>query len=291
MRCTLMPDTPTCLKYSPAGFSLLQLISDAVFGKVAYEPKAGRTWVEAVRSQRCEATQAVKKALEDAWAPVFTGSVKEGGGCFVDEECSGKNRCDMSGCGGESCCSGTCAAPLPPIPLGGDCEFTTYGDCEIDAYCGEDDAGGGSVKYSCKPRSENGQPCVDTTGCQDGQLCDVQGSGSCYKLSPSGGKCNPTLQASCIIFSQWCDPSTEKCVKAPDIGQPCGGPGNSCVGWGICGTNGCVARGLEGSDCDSNGVPCLGTAQCDNNKCVLQPIQVCVGDGTKPQGGGGTGGS
>src|SRR5262245_48262966 len=53
VRCGYMPDRAACSKYTTDDYELLQLLADVVAGRAEYDPAAGRTWVEAVRSQRC----------------------------------------------------------------------------------------------------------------------------------------------------------------------------------------------------------------------------------------------
>src|SRR5262245_19527770 len=89
VRCGAMPDKATCKKLDRADYELVQLIADAVFGSVKYDPAAGRAWVEAVRTQKCEIGDGIPKALKAAWEPVFVGTLGAGKPCFVDDECSG----------------------------------------------------------------------------------------------------------------------------------------------------------------------------------------------------------
>src|SRR5262249_32443669 len=152
-----------------ADYELLQLTADAVFRKVHYDPVAARIWVETVRGQACQDTVAVATTLENAWDPVFVGTVGKGGPCLVDDECAGTSACDRSMCGnGPACCAGVCTPKPKHVPLGGDCSMDT---CEDSAYCDTEGGGGGPPTATCKPRAGNGQPCQDQGGCVDGQLC------------------------------------------------------------------------------------------------------------------------
>ena len=301
VRCSWMPDKATCKSLDGADYELLQLIADAVFGKVHYDEKAARAWVEAVRSQKCELGEGIKKALEAAWEPVFTGTVKEGGACFVDDECAGKNVCDLSGCS-SACCAGTCSPPPPAAKEGEPCDFTIA--CEDQTFCGIDDGsggagggGGGTGMQICKPRADNGQPCLGQQGCQDGQLCDVGGSDKCYKLSPDGSPCNPGLQYSCLEYNHFCDESTSKCIALPGAGEPCAPTSEYCAYYAYCDVNGtklCNSKPVEGEPCDPDGVRCLGDLVCNGSTCARRPpIQTCVGEGMMPGtgGGGGAGGN
>jgi hypothetical protein len=162
--------------------------------------------------------------------------------------------------------------------------------CEDDAYCdtGTDGGGGGGGAPSapvCKPRAGNGQPCQDQGGCADGQLC---GNGKCYKLSPTGGACNPSLQFSCLEYDEWCDPASSKCVKLPASGQPCGMTGRHCRLYASCEGGTCTNRPSEGEPCGDMGPQCLGDLQCDGGACAKRPaVRVCVEADPPPMGGGG----
>lgn len=287
VRCSWMPDTTTCLRVDKADYELVQLIADAALGKVAYDEKAGRTWVEAIRNQACEVTLAVKNTLEAAWQPVFIGNVKVGGACFVDDECAGTNTCDKTGCGGNTgCCAGVCAAPTPPAKTGEACGGAI--GCNDADFCGDD----GSGMQVCVERSDNGLPCVNDYGCKDGQFCDTAGAGSCYKLSPPGSPCNPSLAYSCFDYNTWCDTAQKKCVALPKAGQPCGTNGNYCALWTWCDINGdktCKPLPVEGQDC--LGDRCLGDLICSDSKCA-QPtgVNICAGTGEGNPGTGGAGG-
>jgi hypothetical protein len=289
VRCTWMPDAATCSSVDGADYELLQLLADVSSGKVEYDAQAGRAWVEATREQPCNSTFAAMAALEAAYDAAFLGTIALDGPCFVDQECVAGAMCDRAACqDGPECCAGTCVARPVPVPIGGDCSM---GACEDAAWC--DPAGGdmGSGP-TCAPRVGNGQACVDELSCQDGLLC---GSGQCYRLSPQGAPCNPSLSTSCLDYSNWCDPAQNECVLLPAAGEPCGTSGAGCQLYAYCDGATCQPRPKEGEPCFDSGPQCLGDLRCQDDVCVANnAVEVCIGDGNPPDpgtgGGGGSGG-
>ena len=285
VRCTWMPDMDTCRAIDTADYELLQLIADTAKEKVEYDPAAARKWVEELRGQPCNSMRSTIQALSDAYAAVFRGTVALGDLCLVDQHCAEDALCDRADCqDDEACCAGECVTRPVPIAIGGDC---TMGTCEDSAYC--DPTGGeeGTGMPTCVERPANGQPCAVDGSCQDGQLC---GNGQCYKLSPEGGPCNPSLSIACLDYNDWCDPVESKCAVLPDVGEPCAtGPG--CRLSAYCDGGVCQPRPLQGEACVDGGPQCLGDLRCQGDTCVAPPkIELCVGDGNPPSGSGGAGG-
>jgi hypothetical protein len=280
VRCGYMPDQALCLDVSSPSREILQLLADVVFGKVTYDAAAARTCVDALRGQSCDALASVTKGIEQACANVFRGTVAEGGGCLVDDECSGDSACDVSMCmGGGACCVGVCTVKPALVPLSGDCMEEA---CVATAYCDVEDDGMGTVTATCKAQVKNGESCTDTNGCEDGLRCDTGGSDACYVLSKEGQTCNPNLQnGGCLRVDNWCS-ADKKCVRLPGVGEPCTDK-MECLKHAYCDAGTCKSRPLEGESCVMDGPQCLGSLQCQLDDMTMQatcvrpsPKEVCV---------------
>ncbi len=62
-RCGQMPDQATCDAVQGDTRLTLQLLTDAVLGRVTYDEAGARTCVEAIRNRVCDNAQATQKAL------------------------------------------------------------------------------------------------------------------------------------------------------------------------------------------------------------------------------------
>ncbi len=270
VRCGEMPDQATCEAVQGDGRLTLQLLTDAVLGRVTYDEAAARACVEATRTRACNNLQSTQKALLDACANMFVGTIPEGSACLFPDECAGGGTCDISMCmGGGVCCLGTCVKPPAPVALGGDC---TTNPCVESAYC---DAS--TMPPTCKTRKDNGDACDAQGQCKDGMRCDVGGSlPTCYLLSDRNGACNPTLEAgSCTRYDDYCHPTDRKCTALPGDGQPCTEDGQ-CQDYAHCDAGMCKKRPVEAGTC-SDVIDCLGTLECATMVCTLNPsTEVCA---------------
>jgi len=287
VRCGYMPDNATCVDLNAASQDQLQLLADVVYGTVTYDAAAARTCVNAISGLTCEGLSKGLQSVQSSCDSVFKGSVPEGGGCVVDDECLGDSRCDKEMCmGGGACCIGKCVPGTELVPLGGDCSMAA---CISDAYCDQGDGQGGAMP-TCSARKDNGQTCNAVDACLAGQRCDTGGDGTCYKLSAEGQQCNPTISnGSCLSIDNWCDATAKKCVKLPGANEPCAQDGDKlrCLGYAYCDDEAmtCKARPVEGEDCVMNGPQCLGTLYCAHDDMTMKdtckrpsPASVCVLD-------------
>lgn len=270
-RCGQMPDQATCDAVQGDTRLTLQLLTDAVLGRVTYDEAGARTCVEAIRNRVCDNAQATQKALNDACAKMFVGTVPAGGACLFDIECSSGAICNTTMCmGNGACCLGVCEAKPSAVALGGDC---TMNPCVESAYC--DDS---MMPATCKARKENGDACSAQGQCKEGMRCDVNGSvPTCYLLSNRGGACNPALEAgACVRYDDYCHPTDRKCTALPGDGKPCTDK-DECLDYAYCDdTKTCRKRPVEGGAC-SDTIQCLGTLECVNMVCTADPsTQVCA---------------
>ena len=270
VRCGFTPDKATCDATQGDEQSTLQLLTDAVLGRVTYDPTAGRACVEAQRAYTCDYRAATLKGVNDACNAMFVGTVPEGEACLLAEECAGDNFCDTSMCmGGGVCCLGVCTKRPALVPVGGDC---TTNPCVESAYCDQ-----AAMPFTCVARKDNGDACEGIDHCKDGMRCDVGGNPqTCYLLQNRGGQCNPSLQqGACIRFDDYCHPTDRKCVQLPGDGQPCA-PGDACLQYAFCDAGTCRRKAIEGEACMDGG-NCLGTLSCDEMLCAMRPSnEVCA---------------
>jgi hypothetical protein len=270
VRCGFSPDKATCDATQGDEQETLQLLTDAVLGRVTYDPAAARACVEAIRAYACDGRASALVALSTACEGMFVGTVPAGGPCLLSDECGSKGYCDTSMCmGGGSCCLGVCANPLDPVAVGGDC---TTNPCVASAYCDQ-----AAMPFTCKARKDNGEACDGVDQCKDGQRCDVGGNPqTCYLLQNRGGQCNPSLQqGACIRFDDYCETSERKCKQLPGDGMPCTADGE-CLAYARCDAGTCKRRSVEGEAC-VDGSDCLGTLYCGELICRASPSEeVCA---------------
>lgn len=271
VRCGQMPDLATCTAVQGDTRLTLQLLTDAVMGRVTYDEAGARTCVEAIRVHACDDLPATQKKLNDACAKMFVGTVPDGGSCLFSTECAGGAVCNVSMCmGNGACCLGVCEKKPATVAIGGDCSTNP---CVDTAYCD-----GSAMPPTCKARKDNGEACDAQGQCKEGQRCDVAGSlPTCYLLSDRGKACNPALEAGgCIRNDDYCHPTDRKCVALPGDGQPCTEKGQ-CMDYAYCDeAKTCRKRPVEGGTC-SDSIRCLGTLECNNMVCTLDPAaQVCA---------------
>jgi hypothetical protein len=264
VRCGLLPDKASCDTAQGDDPETLQLLADAAYGRVEYDPTAARTCVEATRTQSCSTLLSTKQAKESACAGMFKGTVKESGPCRLAKECAGTGVCDLSMCDNNaSCCLGACQKAPDPVAIGGDCSMGKT--CVDSAYCKKDDM---AMTETCTARKGNGEDCEAVNACKDGLRCDTGGSNKCYVLSQHGAQCNAALKnGACVQSDDYCDSMTSKCTRLPGDGQPCA-EGSKCLPYASCDNGTCKARPDLDEACMDGGPKCLGSLACSNMKCT-----------------------
>jgi hypothetical protein len=154
-----------------------------------------------------------------------------------------------------------------PCAVGFYCDFTTMVCTELKAAgatcngsneCAFGLGCAGTTTRTCKQLPKLGEPCPDGV-CRDaGQYCN--GAQQCVKIGLEGAAC---AQASgrCSSFYP-CDTTTNKCTKAPSLGQPCTG---RCFD-----ENAFCDTGSAAPTCvpiRADGQPCDGSSQCVSDHC------------------------
>lgn len=119
----------------------------------------------------------------------------------------------------------------------------------------------------------NFAPCVDDTGCDDGDACtiDVCGDGTCLHeaVTCEATECGDTR----------CVPDDGCVVVDPHYGQPCTDDGNPCT-YDTCGVSGCE-HPSNYSACEDDGDPCTSDACGSSGTCEhkLAYFRSCEDDG------------
>lgn len=278
VRCGYLTDKTQCAEAYGADRGVAQGVASVVFGGLGFDAEKAKTCVDSFALALCNVppTAGVAESIDDACDAVFTGKGADGAACFNGVECQ-SGFCETMG-GGNQCNVGVCK-DQPLIASGGDC--TGGKACVETDFCDTED---GNV---CKPRKGANEACSSPLSCIEGYVCDDQG-GKCFKASPSGASCNPTLVTTPCeqAASEYCHPDTKTCTKLPAVGEPCvaSGPNmNGCSREGYCdnstGTNVCKKLPGEGEMC-VGGNACLGTLQCDMDTmlCERSPTHTCIPD-------------
>lgn len=279
VRCGFLHDKSLCSEAYGADRDTAQGVASAVFGTLGFDPAKAKTCVDAFAIALCDTPPyaGVSSSIEQACSAAFTGKGADGATCFEGIECQSGN-CAVEGMGcNNQCCLGTCKAEVL-IPDGGDCSMD--GKCVAGDYCDTEDM------PVCKKQKGANEACTTAYSCVEGYVCDDQG-GKCFKQSPTGASCNPTLKTSPCeqAAAEYCHPDTKVCTPLPKPGEPCvtSGPNmNACARDAYCdnstGTNVCKQFPREGEPC--LGDVCLGTLQCVGEMgmgiCVRNPAHTCV---------------
>lgn len=280
VRCGYLHDKALCGQAYGADADAAQGVASTVFGSLGFDAAKAKACVDSFAIALCDTAPSagVSDSIEAACSAAFTGKGADGAACFQGVECTSGN-CETESCT-DQCCLGKCKAEVL-IPEGGACP--NDGKCVAGAYCDTEDM------PVCKKQKGANEACSNPYSCVDGYVCDDQG-GKCFKQSPTGASCNPTLATSPCEQSaaEYCHPDTKLCTPLPKPGEPCVASGpfmNACARDSHCegssGTNLCKQLPAEGEPClgDAPGV-CLGSLQCQDvmgmPTCVRNPAHTCV---------------
>ena len=240
-RCGAFPDISTC-EHANIGLpttidvSLKEAIDK---GKATFDGGLAQDCLDAFGAQTCDTTDEDSRSFALAKCrTIVKGTVGSGGACALGAECK-SGTCTIPTCP-DACCQGTCMGDAPP-PLGGSgaactsssmcaagffCDFTNQvcaelkpagATCNSTTECAYNLGCAGTTTRTCKTLPKLGEPCPDGV-CRDaGNYCN--GASQCAKIGLEGEAC---AQASgqCSPFYP-CDTTTNKCTKAPSLGQVC----------------------------------------------------------------------
>lgn len=275
--CGLMPDLATCLSASNPDAVVVQATAAVAWGDVTYDPKAGQSCVDAIRTASCEAGTLYPRELREACDAVFGNRKGNGEPCFAAIECQGLDAVCEGACG-DGCCAGTCKVQGGLAKEGEVCSADL--PCDATTTCLPDPMAMDGTTICVKPAGPN-EVC-GSNGCVAGYACDP-GTSKCFKQGTSGAQCNPALANSCASPAEYCNQDAKKCTVRPKVGEACGTTpieANICARYAHCDTDSkCHLSPGPGDPCF--GGVCLGDYSCniDVDPAVCQPLvpaRACV---------------
>jgi hypothetical protein len=262
VRCGLSPDVPTCKAIELPDATRLD--AELKSGKVLYDAQAGGDCLTAVAAQTCARSERFRtpQACDDA----FAGTVAADGACVSGDECMSGN-CTYTNCPASmACCPGKCGPVVTIVAPGGDCSaFATR--CTAGNFCHSETSGA----LVCAPQGAAGAPCLGGSDCVEGLGCVARAGQSpvCGAYAAHGQTCDPAGLL-CEAPTDYCDPTTKKCVAQVAAGGDCAATATACLGFAVCDptSHKCVAKHEVGGPCAME-PDCLALLVCMNGKCAL----------------------
>jgi hypothetical protein len=295
VQCGAVESADYCTPFLPGGLNS-DLQAGVDNGSIAYDAEAAADCLSDIAGASCDLDDQGRRDLfaSDDCDGVFTGTVAEGGDCYIDEQCVSEV-CAALPCPQE-CCLGACAAAAAPVGVGESC---LSAKCVTEAYCDD---------FVCAPLEAQGSPCSDDDNCQlglacfslgdgpstcqplpaEGEACDTSffGFGGCNSLGlvcdPATGTCETWLflgdacgpgSTRCSPYYLTCDAETNTCALLPDVGEPCV---EACRGDLYCDYEGvpaagvCAARKADGASCTDDS-HCVGDTCTEAGLCGTDP--------------------
>jgi hypothetical protein len=264
--CGRFPDQPTCTGTLTFDYSTLK--ADKAAGRISYDDQLAGDCVDKMHNGQglgsCSQTTALSGSDLSDCDQAVVGQVRVGDPCVADAECASPAFCDFSACSaGATCCAGKCRAT---VGMMGDCADPSA-VCDAGLACIKDP----SLGMVCQSQVGSGQSCAGSAECTSGYVCIFNAStkqGTCGKLPGHGQDCAPPGNPRCDLFSDYCDPDTNKCTSRVAKGAAC--PKHvECAWFEWCDltTEKCIARGLVGASCTAND-ECLDSLACVIGKCA-----------------------
>ena len=260
LQCHEVESVASCIAAFPT-FSAYDIVGAVEHGTTIYDGNVAAACVELRRAPRCDS---IRDSKDDACDHVFTGTVADGGDCFVDEECAAAEcrqvdtNCDSD----TACCPGVClgTGDNETAAIGASCSEL---DCAPGAYCN-------AAKVCNAKIATAGAACNDSQACAAPLDCRA---GVCARLPSSGEACTGTF-GGCSTIDQYCT-SSGFCSSRNLVGERCTSGGDECALYLHCdrSTNTCAERIDPGQACDSND-RCLGLFECKAGTCnpFLTPV-------------------
>lgn len=262
--CGTFPDKAACLE--TLNLTVDQLIAEVEAGLIDYNSvKAG----ECLDSLGSDCSIFGSQGNNDACEDTFVGKIVLGGACITSESCAGEAVCDESN--EETCTPGVCVANErePDAKAGESCAEV---DCESGLLC--DDTS------TCQNPAGSGEACAGFDECIAGYICELGPDftpGTCIKVPTTGETCDPAFggefvagRFSCLLSTDYCDPSDTTCKAKLSVGAACtAGLENACVNYATCVDATCTARPKLGESCVVDApLECLGGLDCESGSCV-----------------------
>jgi hypothetical protein len=111
VRCGLLDDLALCRTLDLDVELDAEVIAAVNEGSVLYDEAAAGACLGVFGGLSC-AEESLDRAESTACDQVFTGTVADGGACFIDEQCISQ-QCSIPSCP-DACCQGTCVGGTPP---------------------------------------------------------------------------------------------------------------------------------------------------------------------------------
>lgn len=273
--CGFMPDRDTCLAAVDPDAVVVQATAAVAWGDLTYDPNAGLTCVEAIRTASCEATSLYPRELRETCDAVFGNRREQDEPCFAAIECRGLDAVCEGACG-DGCCPGTCKLAGGDVDDGAPCD--PFNPCKAESICLFDEM---TMTDICVKRSGANESCVPGS-CIEGYSCD-QNTSKCFQQAKAGAQCNPAIGNACAHIGEYCDEADGLCKPKPTEGQPCAtNPAASgiCANYTFCDGTECQLLPTAGEECPQGA--CLGDHFCITENveepiCApLDPARACV---------------
>lgn len=273
------------------------LIAGVDNGSIDYDSGAAKDCLDSISGWDCASLFGNDDGNESC-DNTFTGTIADGAGCFLDEQCVSARCVEPDGCA-DACCEGTCGPEVADAAIGGDC---AEADCVAGAYCDDQDV--------CAARSAQGETCAWAGECQSGLVCASGEVGTCESPPVAGDPClgegcggvlgltcdfstttcQPVLYEgdACDIENDLCsrayllcEPESSTCAPFPGVGESCAafqcGLGAYCDYDFELGQGTCVVRGGDGAACEGDW-QCL-DENCDGEPGTCKAPAECIGTG------------
>ncbi len=272
--CGFMPDRETCLDALSPDAVVVQATAAVAWGDLTYDPNAGLSCVEAIRTASCEATSLYPRELRQNCDAVFGNRRGQDEPCFASIECQGLDAVCEGACG-DGCCQGACKLAGGFVAEGGLCDG--FNPCNPESVCLFDEM---SMTNICVKRSKANEACVPDS-CIDGHFCDPS-TAKCFQQAKTGAQCNPALLGACGNIGEYCDEAEGKCKPKPGEGEACAANPAAmgiCANYTLCDGTTCRRLPVSGEECPQG--LCLGDFGCntDAEPFVCNPIapsRACV---------------
>jgi hypothetical protein len=269
VRCGYEPDVATCLAENGVVYWTMQFEADIAAGLVTYDGTTAQACIDFESSLTC--TNALGPSTTAC--RIFSGTVAQGGTCYVGLDCMGSMQCNYpTSCTADMCCTGTCQPGPMILAQGADCSAANT-ECGNGLYCSSAIFGA----RTCKPIAADGQPCYQFSSCLDPDVCmgmfdPMATMGTCRVPPATGEICNPNEAVACADTHDYCDPTSGHCAPMVALGQSCAG-GKTCATYATCDatTSMCTSYGEAGASCMQD-YDCRDVLFCDSTMhCALPP--------------------
>ena len=249
--CHEMPDQATCLASTVGSYYIDPvLIQTAQTGKIRYDgSKLFECFANLAAASCNPGDLSNRESVDQCALYIFSGTVRAGQPCTSNVECVSQQCGSGDTCNGLSgCCSDVCVGDVAPsrIPpaLGSACAPATFGynSCAATQYCDP-------ATNLCTALQPKGGPCISTSACADGLVCDAQNTLSCIAAPQLGDPC-PLGQ--CGELGTYCEPGDDICRVVGSIGDSCA-VGHLCSPYLVCdaATTTCQLYPQTGQSCET----------------------------------------